>query len=98
MKHRSPLWSMQKMSLPSARISVSISNSRPSTHRRRLFSRFALGMTGMHDSTVILVSLPHNAQAQLQGGLERRKTSESVMPALSAAAALLGPDNLGCPL
>src|SRR5262245_17304791 len=60
MKHRPPLWSMQKMSLPSVRISESISNPRPSTHSRRLFSRLALGITGMHDWTVILVSLRHN--------------------------------------
>src|SRR5580704_18197044 len=47
---------MQKISLSSLRISELIENPRPSTHKRRLFSRFALGMIGMHDSTGIPAS------------------------------------------
>jgi len=47
---------MQKISLSSLRISELIKNPRPSTHKRRLFSRFALGMIGMHDSTGISAS------------------------------------------
>jgi hypothetical protein len=47
---------MQKISLLSLRISELIENPRPSTHKRRLFSRFALGMIGMHDSTGITAS------------------------------------------
>src|SRR5260370_14605964 len=47
---------MQKISLSSLRISELIENPRPSTHKRRLFSRFALGMIGMHDSTGITTS------------------------------------------
>jgi hypothetical protein len=47
---------MQKISLSSLRISELIENPRPSTHKRRLFSRFALGMIGMHDSTGITAS------------------------------------------
>jgi hypothetical protein len=42
--------------LSSLRISELIENPRPSTHKRRLFSRFALGMIGMHDSTDITAS------------------------------------------
>jgi hypothetical protein len=37
---------MQKISLSSLRISEPIENPRPTTHKRRLFSRFALGMIG----------------------------------------------------
>src|SRR2546429_1741723 len=47
---------MQKISLSSLRISELIENPRPSAHKRRLFSRFALGMIGMHDSTGITAS------------------------------------------
>src|SRR5439155_2707049 len=47
---------MQKISLSSLRISELVENPRPSTHKRRLFSRFALGMIGMHDSTGITSS------------------------------------------
>src|SRR5207247_5041710 len=47
---------MQKISLSSLRISELIENPRPSTHKRRLFSRFVLGMIGMHDSTGITAS------------------------------------------
>src|SRR5947209_19997737 len=51
MNHKPSFRSMQKISLLSLCISELIENLRPSTHRRRLFSRFALGMIGMHDST-----------------------------------------------
>jgi hypothetical protein len=54
---------MQKISLLPLRISELIENSRPSTHNRRLFSRFALGMIGMHDSTGIAVSFSPNQNA-----------------------------------
>jgi hypothetical protein len=47
---------MQKISLSSLCISELIENPRPSTHKRRLFSRFARGMIGMHDSTGITAS------------------------------------------
>src|SRR5580692_3251390 len=47
---------MQKISLPSLRISELIENPRPSTHKRRLFSRFALGITGIQDATGITAS------------------------------------------
>jgi hypothetical protein len=47
---------MQKITLSSLRISELIENPRPSTHKRRLFSRFALGTIGMHDSTGITAS------------------------------------------
>jgi hypothetical protein len=40
----------------------------PSTQERRLFSRLALGMTGMHESTGIYASVPPNAGVQLRGG------------------------------
>src|SRR5271166_3853027 len=44
---------MQPMSLPPCRIARSMVRSSPSTQKRRLFSRSALGMTGMHDWTNI---------------------------------------------
>src|SRR5207245_10884588 len=55
-KHNSSFRSMQKISLSSLRISELIENPRPSTHKRRLFRRFELGMIGMHDSTGINAS------------------------------------------
>src|SRR5260370_19252949 len=59
MKVKPPLRSMQKISLPSECISYSILNPRPSTHSRRLRSGSALGIIGMHDSTVMRISLSH---------------------------------------
>jgi hypothetical protein len=47
---------MQKISLSSLRIPEFVENPSPSTHKRRLFSRFALGMIGMHDSIGITAS------------------------------------------
>src|ERR1017187_8980615 len=46
---------MQKLSFSSLCISEIIENSRPSTHRRRLFFRSALGMIGMQASTGISI-------------------------------------------
>ena len=54
-----PLRSMQKISLPSVCIFDSILKPRRSTHSRRLRSRSALGIIGMHDSTVMRISLSH---------------------------------------
>src|SRR5216117_3350184 len=42
---------MQPMRRPSCRIARSMIRPRPSTQKRRLLSRSALGMTGMHDFT-----------------------------------------------
>jgi hypothetical protein len=39
---------MQKINRSSSRISELIENPKPSTHKRKLFSRSALGMTGTH--------------------------------------------------
>src|SRR5580700_11005756 len=57
MKNKSSFRNMQLINLSSLRISEVIENSRPSTQKRRLFSRSALGMTGMQDSTGM--TIPH---------------------------------------
>jgi hypothetical protein len=49
------------------RISELIENPRPSVHKRKLFSRFALGMTGMHDSTGITASFAGEHAKQYTG-------------------------------
>jgi hypothetical protein len=69
---------MQKISLSSLRISELIENPRPSTHKRRLFSRFALGMIGMHDSTGTRASFRANQNA----GQRRRRTRASLCQVL----------------
>src|SRR5262245_36857518 len=43
------LWTMQPTRRPSCRIARSIDSPSPSTQKRRLFSRSALGMTGMQE-------------------------------------------------
>src|SRR6266550_999060 len=49
---------MQPMRRPSCRIARSMVRPRPSTQKRRLFSRSALGMTGIHDTTCTDASFP----------------------------------------
>src|SRR6202045_480101 len=64
---------MQKISLPSLCISLLIENSRPSTHKRRLFSRFALGMIGMQYFTGITASFRQTKRRSMHyrnGGME----------------------------
>src|SRR6266478_9624323 len=65
---------MQPISLPSLLISRSMVRPRPSTQKRRLFSRSALGITGMHDSTVMSVS------SRITSELTRRPESEHPSP------------------
>src|SRR4029077_9852433 len=48
---------MHPTSRPSCRMARSIDSPSPSTQKRRLFSRSALGMTGMQDSTSIYAPL-----------------------------------------
>src|SRR5436190_1462124 len=62
MNHRSSFCSMHKMSLPSLCISELVEKPRPSTHRRRLFTRSALGMIGMQYLT--------DMAAPLRGGFK----------------------------
>src|SRR6266516_3775758 len=49
---------MQPMRRPSCRIARSMVRPRPSTQKRRLFSRSTLGMTGIHDTTCTDASFP----------------------------------------
>src|ERR1700733_15288285 len=53
---------MQPTRRPSCRMGRSIDSPSPSTQKRRLFSRSALGMTGMHESTSISVSATPDAE------------------------------------
>src|ERR1700682_6648204 len=88
---------MQKISLSSLRISELIENPRPSTHKRRLFSRFALGMIGMHDSTGVTASF---RQTKSLGGYRGRRQKSWLsfsMLAQSCSSTELGKGTKGEP-
>src|SRR5437588_255791 len=50
---------------PSCRTARSMDSPSPSTQKRRLFSRSALGMTGMHESTSIYASVSSHLVTKL---------------------------------
>ncbi|MCW3099241.1 MAG: hypothetical protein JWL77_4859 [Chthonomonadaceae bacterium] len=60
---------MQKISLSSSRISELIENPKPSLHKRRLFSRFALGMIGIQDVTGITASFRQMKRRSLHSAI-----------------------------
>src|ERR1051326_3468753 len=51
-KYSRSLWTMQPMRRPSLRMARSIESPSPSTQKRKLFSKSALGITGMHDCII----------------------------------------------
>src|SRR5688500_15333417 len=89
---------MQPMSRPSRRIARSMVRPRPSTQKRRLFSRSALGITGMHAMTCTgpsFVTLPWVTQDT--GRTDRAPLRAGRPGSLRSALAEPGrhPDQLG---
>src|SRR5262249_19747217 len=77
---------------PSCRMARSMDSPSPSTQKRRLFSRSALGMTGVHESTSICTSVPPNDL--LEVGCLGSRCTPSDLPAPTPRCGGILPDVL----
>ena len=71
-------------------LSLLVENPSPSTHRRRVFLRSALGMIGTHDSTGIATSLRHTSKIFIVGNFRIPYSARKASTGFTAAVRLDG--------